>query len=820
MRRSLFLVLALGIVAMVLWRLGALPGTGGGGDRATDAGASGREDAVPLLHGRASEPSDPAPEALPDAAPPAPAGPPDWPHGTVTGRVVGPGGRPLPDSGASGLAVFSLYGDASLYCSGAADAEGRFVLYVRARLPTVVVAGAMGHALAVGPRVALEAGATRDVGTLRLEPERRLPVRVVDEEGAPVQDVDVYLDAERDPQPEGWEAALTASGILSAGLTDAAGRVVFDMLPPGPWRVSIDTGATRTRDQVREHVEANGDDVVFVLPSRSAPDTLRVRVRILDPQGEPVHSARVHLQAEACSQSAYWHAAENETLELECALGPVRMVVEEARDAERALLPYAPVVVPDVRGLAGPVVVRMERGATITGRVAWDGDPATWRILASGWFDPERGVCEADYGGGNASVPLSFRSQTEADGSFCVTGLTPGRFTLVAEGPGRLPSRPPVVEAGAQDVVLELVAAGRIVAHVLAPKGLRFGNVTLHLEERLGEGVQDCTGWHGGGGDRPDVRVFEAEELRVDGRYRLRAWGRCSGVSCPPVVLDDVVPREAPYVLQLEETPHVRGVVEREDGTPVWGAQVRYRPWPGGELDPNTFVDGRWLDFAATDAGGAFDLSGFGDEEIVLAVMGLGLVLRDPPPSVVPGTSGIRLVVVPERRIRGRVEDPAGGPLDGLRAAAVPDRGTPGLWTPCRVMADGFFEVGGLAPGTLRVVVWNERDRADGRVALSEPIPAGTRDVRLRLAPGPALEGAVHDASKRPVPGAQVLLLGRWTNRRARTDGEGRYAFAGLPPDVELELEAVTATGRSARKTVRLPPGARTTTVDVTLPAR
>ena len=66
--------------------------------------------------------------------------------------------------------------------------------------------------------------------------------------------------------------------------------------------------------------------------------------------------------------------------------------------------------------------------------------------------------------------------------------------------------------------------------------------------------------------------------------YRLTAWGVCSGVRCPAVVLDDVVPREAPYVLQLEDTPHVRGVVEREDGTPVWGAQVHHLAWPGGEF--------------------------------------------------------------------------------------------------------------------------------------------------------------------------------------------------------------------------------------------
>ena len=341
----------------------------------------------------------------------------------------------------------------------------------------------------------------------------------------------------------------------------------------------------------------------------------------------------------------------------------------------------------------------------------------------------------------------------------------------------------------------------------------------MQLDEWVGLGLQIRGRWNGGGGERPDMRVFRATDLRLDERYRLRAWGRCSGVDCPPVELDDVMVREAPYVLQLEQPALVHGVVEHVDGRPVWGVQVHWRPWPGGELDPFGLVEGRRSSFDATDADGAFALSGV-DGEVVLGVVGLGLVLRDAPPTVLPGTSGVRLVVVPERRISGRVVDPASGALDGLCAAAVPAVGPPGLWTPYPVTSDGFFEIQGLAPSTWRVAIWNERDPNDLRCVISDPLSAGQHDVRLALAPGASLVGTVRDAKGQAVSGATGRLLGRWTNRQARTDTDGRYAFAGIPTEVDLELEVVTPRGRSILHQVEATRTGEPTTLDVHLPER
>lgn len=820
MWRFVLLALALGVVALALWGLGggAWPGDGTGDATHREGGTAEAKDA--LLRGHAIEEDAEASAADEASETVEPVAPPSWRHGTITGRVVGPDGMPVSDAMASAIGVLSLYGGANPYRSDPADADGHFALHAMAGLATVITVTAPGYCVTAGPRVLLREGESREVGTLRLVPEHTLHVRVVDTEGAPVPDVSVHLEAEADPMPEGWDATLEASGVLHGESTDDQGRILFDKLPAGTWRVFLDTGAAVTWDQVREHVETGGDEVLFVVPSRVVPETFRVKVVVLGPDGLPVPLVRASLRTEEEYLSTSIQAGSDGDLELEDAKGPVTLIVWGAQDESSMPLGFGPVVIPDARTLESPAAVRMEEGLTITGRVLWEGEPTTWSVKASGWLDARRGICVPGDESGDGWPLLDFQAQTDAAGFFRLVGLPPGRFAVWATGPGRLRNRAPVVAAGSTDVVLHMVPQGTVHVRVLVPKGLRFGHAYVQLDEWVHGGVRFHASWQGGGGDLPDVRTFDVKGLRQDGRYRLRVWGTCSGVSCPVVVVDDVVPQDVPYVVQLADGPHVMGVVEREDGTPVWGVQVRYRPWPGGTFEPNASVDGRWLGFSATDAEGVFDVSGLGDEDVLLAVTGQGLTLRDPPPRVRSGSRAVRLVVVPARRISGRVSDPAGGPVDGLRVTVVRERGRPALWTPARVAADGFFEVGGLATGPYRIVIWNERDPTDPRYALSDPLPAGRRDVRLELERGDILQGVVRVATGQEVSGATVRLLGSWTNRATRTDRDGRYAFGGIPPGIDYDVEVVTPRGDSAGRPYRATGALTTTTLDVSVPAR
>jgi hypothetical protein len=79
----------------------------------------------------------------------------------------------------------------------------------------------------------------------------------------------------------------------------------------------------------------------------------------------------------------------------------------------------------------------------------------------------------------------------------------------------------------------------------------------------------------------------------------------------------------------------------------------------------------------------------------------------------------------------------------------------------------------------------------------------------VALNDGGLVEGRVVDASGRPVPDAEVILLDRHfvvhnERQRTRTDSAGRFRFAGND-NHSLQLEAETnRLGRSERRVVRL----------------
>jgi hypothetical protein len=79
----------------------------------------------------------------------------------------------------------------------------------------------------------------------------------------------------------------------------------------------------------------------------------------------------------------------------------------------------------------------------------------------------------------------------------------------------------------------------------------------------------------------------------------------------------------------------------------------------------------------------------------------------------------------------------------------------------------------------------------------------------VALSDGGVVEGQVVDANGRPVPDATVILLERHfvmhnERQRTRTDGAGRFRFAGND-NHSLQLEAETASlGRTERRVVRL----------------
>ncbi|HKB17345.1 MAG TPA: carboxypeptidase-like regulatory domain-containing protein, partial [Planctomycetota bacterium] len=169
----------------------------------------------------------------------------------------------------------------------------------------------------------------------------------------------------------------------------------------------------------------------------------------------------------------------------------------------------------------------------------------------------------------------------------------------------------------------------------------------------------------------------------------------------------------------------------------------------------------------------------------------------------------------PSLSICGRVADAGGAPVAGVRVELL-DRtpfamvdivfGSTPLKSPAGVEpllaglpfsplpgsgADGRFEVPGLLPRSYRLLVF---DRRRMEVRVTEPIPAGTTGVEIRLPDEgrhSRVAGRVVDRRGRPVEGASVLPalppLGDEAELRrdlrgemVRTDAEGRFEFRDI----------------------------------------
>lgn len=160
-----------------------------------------------------------------------------------------------------------------------------------------------------------------------------------------------------------------------------------------------------------------------------------------------------------------------------------------------------------------------------------------------------------------------------------------------------------------------------------------------------------------------------------------------------------------------------------------------------------------------------------------------------------------------EARIAGRLLDPAGKPLPGIRlsfgrhAATVTD-------------AAGRFEAGGLAPGWYELQVDHPRLVAEKQLAAS--LSAGERkeagDVTLR--PGGAVSVRL-TAGGRPVVRAELNLNGDNVYRYGWTDKGGKVFFGKLPPG-SYSLETYDERLTETRITVEVKEG---TTISVEMKA-
>ena len=221
----------------------------------------------------------------------------------VRGLVLDDEGRPVVDAAllvALPEGVFARVYAGLPLAAGWSDGEGRFEVDLKQLWPARVevpdpgvrslVAIHPAHGTAFLDRLRVEPGRTAEV-SLRYPRPSALTVRVTDPAGTPIRDQWVGIGREI-PNAETWPEPSHVFGVDPIALresrdsrTDANGELVFRPLPPGKYRVRVDTTVVECR------VEEGEQRVLPVVRGAGA----AITGIVLDPEGEPKADVMVGL---------------------------------------------------------------------------------------------------------------------------------------------------------------------------------------------------------------------------------------------------------------------------------------------------------------------------------------------------------------------------------------------------------------------------------------------------------------------------------------------------------------------------------------------
>jgi protocatechuate 3,4-dioxygenase beta subunit len=435
-------------------------------------------------------------------------------------------------------------------------------------------------------------------------------------------------------------------------------------------------------------------------------------------------------------------------------------------DAEAAGFAPASTTLTSVPRLAAgkrppPVRIVLARGGAITGVVV-DGAGRPLSGVVVSLMDSDLSAVWRSLVGRAGSR----ETRSDPRGAFEIVNLSPGRYALVAHGPGL---------AATARRELDLIAgagppldAGRL---VMEPAATVEGVVT----DRRGAPVPDA-----------DVKLFPSPkghpvlagggadyELDAradgDGRFRVAELRRgesfdlyVSASGHTPVRVRDVrSPTAKPLRVELGDGCRLTGRVLDGERQPVFGARVdaadESRETPPSALPGfGSFGGGPGT---ATDVRGEFSLSGIAAGRVDLTVTAeryrparvQGLEV-----AVERAAAPIEVVLEPGSSVAGLVRDAAGHPVAGIQVVAMPDldlaallrRGRSFSQAPCLSAGDGRYRLEGLEPGRYQVTLVGRR-----APTVSIDVRPGENDLDLvaEEESGLPVSGRVVDASGAPI---------------------------------------------------------------------
>ncbi|MFG0316401.1 MAG: carboxypeptidase-like regulatory domain-containing protein, partial [Planctomycetota bacterium JB042] len=347
-------------------------------------------------------------------------------------------------------------------------------------------------------------------------------------------------------------------------------------------------------------------------------------------------------------------------------------------------------------------------------------------------------------------------------------------------------------------------ATGRVVDAEGAPvEGAYVAAVANHWDDdRAGgaiwsQGTQ-VTDWVSTSSDA-DGR-FALGDVRPDVRHALLVRAAGHGVAIVDFPADEPSSREIAFgEIVLAPPITLAGVVVDQHGRPVPRAEVALRGSPEGRFALSR-RDEPWFEGYVDEREGRADVRGrFVFRDVAPGAYALEASLgRDEAGAPVDVTlrrgeerRDVELEIVRGLEVRGRVVGPNGETVSRAIVYVAPRAG--GALKTRVVGGDGSFVVSGLGDGMVRVVA-HPLARDDGWPAFrgSAPldVPAGTRDVVVRLRPGARIAGKVVDERGGAVGRALVTAYDdageKVAGALSREDGGFEL---DVPPDAPVRLE-------------------------------
>ena len=415
--------------------------------------------------------------------------------------------------------------------------------------------------------------------------------------------------------------------------------------------------------------------------------------------------------------------------------------------------------------------VKLERSANedfdldpaleISGRVEYeDGSPVVGARVSAG-----------SAGTQNFYAP-GLQHHTGSDGSFTVSPLKPGAYTLAVDPPWQgnvsvKPVRMEGVSAGTTDLVVQATRGMSISGVVVNQDGEPVTNIQFNVQPPPDENTRHVQ-WRSARTDGDGK--FEIGGLGPgDHLLHFRAGAGYSARQVPGIAAGTTDVR-----VELGAALSISGWVMNADGSPAAGIQLQAQS--SSTASTPTQIWGRGGSANKTGNDGAFTLSGLSPGNYRIVRTDGGGILLDAD-DVAAGSEGLRLTLDRGAAISGRVVTPDGAKVSAMNIWAMPKSGGRQNIRPTQVDPDGAFTLEGLDPALTYTVSTHGGGYKQASVEAS---PGGT-ELLIELEAGLRLSGRLLDADGDPLPqGANVWAHGPGGNAQAQVGEDGEFELSGL----------------------------------------